>query len=582
MKRNVRKDAHELLVHAEEREESERRLRLSLYVQTCEIMGRLVCELRRMILLTPSSTNEANHLEKTGADAVQELIVGRLCYLLKFRLTSLPTLLDPQSAPSSAAAGAAGTGMINRFELQSAFELADDNDDGLITFREAMEAVESAFSGTPFHGAEMVRETLLLGADYEALQVPASASDLMSGASASKDTAGSMDTGSGTIPNSSTTEVPANVTLSELALLTARGLRHDATGANSALGTVQQALDDIVANCFLEWARASLRPSVDRLSSRLEDFYKISGTTTDDEWNRLYNTVATPGASGTLEKVSPSVVGYILDVSSVLNRTIFPTDSLLPVPSMEYAASLGIVVDSADPEEGKISTMKDTIRWSLIRQSLELIVTIYQTAQAEHELRQSERDDQGNKKYKSPPVSSLLQLKTDLSFLKTCYFERLHRDFAATFEQRQTRKDILGSAKTTLDELLGNAERQLRPYPKASALSRTIPEKHQQVLDATDLFLSSLFGRASDASSSSTGALPIDIGAIASNATPWIQSPLPSSRRFALLPVQSDRGLTEMQLRKYGKKAQDETDQQATSSGMGGLQKGLGFFFGRS
>jgi hypothetical protein len=56
-------------------------------------------------------------------------------------------------------------GMISFVDLQSAFELADDNKDGMITFEEAMEAVESAFSCTPFHGAEMVRETLLLLAD---------------------------------------------------------------------------------------------------------------------------------------------------------------------------------------------------------------------------------------------------------------------------------------------------------------------------------------------------------------------------------------------------------------------------------
>jgi Ca2+-binding EF-hand superfamily protein len=43
--------------------------------------------------------------------------------------------------------------MITLLELQSAFDLADDNDDGLITFEEAMEAVDSAFSGTQFHGA---------------------------------------------------------------------------------------------------------------------------------------------------------------------------------------------------------------------------------------------------------------------------------------------------------------------------------------------------------------------------------------------------------------------------------------------
>ncbi|CAB9502986.1 expressed unknown protein [Seminavis robusta] len=572
---NVRKDAHELLVHAEEREESERRLRLSLYVQTCEIMGRLVCELRRMVLLTSSSS-----MEKTSADAVQELIVGRLCYLLKFRLTSLPTLLDPQSAPSSATAGGAAnsTGMINRFELQSAFELADDNDDGLITFTEAMEAVESAFSGTPFHGAEMVKETLLLGAEYDIQQqqIPQSSSDLAA--------ASSYDSSNASVPLSSSMDAPANVTISELALLTARGLRHDNAGTNSALGTVQQALDDIVENCFLGWAKASLRPSVEKLSARITNFYEVASTTTDDEWNRLYNTGASPGSNGAIEKVSPMVVGYILDVSSVLNGTIFPTDSLLPVPSMEYATSLGIVVDASDPEGGKIPTMKDTIRWSLVRQSLALVVAAYQDAQKEHDFRQSETDDNNKKKYKNPPVSSLLQLKADLSFVKTCYFERLERDLAAIFEQRQAREDILGNSKNSLEELLGDTDRKLTPFPRAGAVAKTIPEKHQRALEAIDLFLTSLLGRASDAASSSTDVPSADLGTTASNATPWINNPLPSSRRFALLPVQSDRGLTEMQLRKYGKKnaQENESDEQGFSTGMGGLQKGLGFLFGRS
>ncbi len=75
----VSDDAHELLVHAEEREKSERRLRQSLYVQTCEIMGRLLNELRRMLVVAGGGTNEKD-------DATKVLIVGRLCHLLKFRI----------------------------------------------------------------------------------------------------------------------------------------------------------------------------------------------------------------------------------------------------------------------------------------------------------------------------------------------------------------------------------------------------------------------------------------------------------------------------------------------------------------
>jgi hypothetical protein len=38
----------------------------------------------------------------------------------------------------------------------------NDDEEGGVTFDEALQAAESAFSGTALHGAEMVRETLLL------------------------------------------------------------------------------------------------------------------------------------------------------------------------------------------------------------------------------------------------------------------------------------------------------------------------------------------------------------------------------------------------------------------------------------
>ena len=579
---NVRKDAHELLVHAEEREESERRLRLSLYVQTCEIMGRLVCELRRMILLT-SNNNNNNTKKKTSSDAVQELIVGRLCYLLKFRLTSLPTLLDPLSAPSSAGAvtsAAAPTGgssgMISLMELQSAFELADDNDDGLITFEEAMEAVDSAFSGTPFHGAEMVRETLLLHSSGVE-KSPASGVDLV--IPAAPISTGSLDSLNVTgASNVTASAAPVNVTLSELTLLTARGLRHETKGSNSALGTVQLALDDIVENCFQEWAKASLRPALENFSSRVEEFFKVASTTTEAEWHRLYHTSGVAGGGAAVEKVSPSVVGYMLDVCSVLNRTIFPSDSLLPVPSMDYAASLGIVAATND----QVPTMKDTIRWSLVRQSVALVATTYQDAHAEYERLQGLTKEDGTKKYTPAPVSALLQLKTDLSFVDVCFFERLQGGLASKFAQQEAREDVLGKSKSVLIRSLESNESKLQKYPNAAGAARTIPEKHRLVFEATDLFLTSLLGSSEDGTGSDAlAAAPIDLGASNSNATPWIHNALPSSRRFALLPVQSDRGLTEMQLRKYGKKNAQENDGDGRdgSAGLGqNLQKGFGFF----
>jgi hypothetical protein len=80
-----------------------------------------------------------------------------------------------------------------------------------------MEAVDSAFSGTQFHGAEMVRETLLL--------VPAP---------------GEKDRTTATAGVNPKAVTPQDVTLNELTLLLARGLRHEKPGHNSALGTIQE------------------------------------------------------------------------------------------------------------------------------------------------------------------------------------------------------------------------------------------------------------------------------------------------------------------------------------------------------
>lgn len=46
------------------------------------------------------NTGNNNSKSRDEEDATKELIVGRLCYLLKFRLTSLPKVLDPNSSPT--------------------------------------------------------------------------------------------------------------------------------------------------------------------------------------------------------------------------------------------------------------------------------------------------------------------------------------------------------------------------------------------------------------------------------------------------------------------------------------------------
>ncbi|KAL3921460.1 MAG: hypothetical protein SGILL_002737, partial [Bacillariaceae sp.] len=513
----VSDDAHELLVHAEERVESERRLRQSLYVQTCEIMGRLICELRRMLLISDSY------------DAVKQLIVGRLCHLLKFRLTVLPTLLDPNSSP---AVIHGSSGMISLMELSSAFNLADDNDDGLITFQEAMEAVDSAFSGTQFHGAEIVQETLLLPT------------------SGDKDLALKVSTATGT-----DSVTPQDVTLNELTLLLARGLRHESSGDHSALGTIQNSLDSMMTTCFNKWAEAVLEPSSLTLSTHVQNLVSVACVSSEQDYQRLYNPSDSAHAvSPKVSNVSPHITSFLLEISFTLNRSVCPSDSLLPVPSKDYAVSMGL-------DGSQIPRMIDVIRQALFFQGLRAA-----TKSMKEHLEPS-LQGAGSLSLKNSGPSAIAQLKNDLSFLHTCFFTRNGHGFGNSREQDSAKAEFEKVAKT-LDILV-------RRVCDMTTL-REIEEKQKYVLEVCELFFSSLFGE--DTSTS----VPLgDLGASAgamprSNAAPLFNPPLQSSCRFPLLPIQADRTLSGVQARgKY--KEKEEAEQRADTMGGGAVRAGFGF-----
>ena len=541
----VSEDAHELLVHAEERAESERRLRQSLYVQTCEIMGRLVCELRRMLL------------HKGGSDdATKEFLVGRLCHLLKFRLTALPTLLNPQHSPA-VLQGASG-GMITLLELESAFDLADDNEDGLITFEEAMEAVDSAFSGTPFHGGEMIRETLLLTKSEES----------------------TPSTPGG--PNAA----PSNVTLHELVLLSARGLRHEADGPKSALGTIQSSLNDIIESCLTGWAQVALTSATDGFSSGCVDFVTVASNTTELEWQRAYSVtdseplpdikdylerddseiqpVARPAVVGS---VSPYVVGFMVSIAHVLNRSICPSDSLPPVPSAEYAAKLGLDI-------GGLQSMMETIRLALLKQAL------LSSSQVVEEHIVATGDGSNSKGLTGAAVSALVQLRLDVGFIQYCLFKRNEYGFEWRSDKGEAEEKSVRSSRKVIDKAVSVSDKLLRSAYRGSiqALTSSMQGKHHHVMEVSELFLNALLGGESSSSSSSTPSFgDLDVGT-SSSAGPQVLNPLASSRRFGLLPIQSDRSLAELQRRgKFGKDKDEDQRRQDTSAG-GVMSSGLGFF----
>lgn len=511
----VSEDAHELLVHAEEREESERRLRQSLYVQTCEILGRLVYELRRMAI------NKADN----DSDATKSLIIGRLCFLLKFRLTALPKLLDPKSSP---AALQQTLGMISFVDLQSAFELADDDEDGVIKIAEALEAVESAFSGTQFRGADMLRETLLLERDGTASVDP------------------EKDNGFAA--------TPVNVTLQELTLLTSRGLRHTEVGPASALGTLQASLDSIVSACFLDWAKYVVSDSSQRFQTYLSEFVHEACTGTDEEWNRLH---PAPDATG---GVSPFVVGYILDLASILNRTICPSDSISPSPNAKYAASLGVLPS----KNVNISTIVDVMRSALLSYCVCWVASTMNDSL-------NSVPTTSRSIWASIGVSPAVQLYVNTCFIKSCFVER--NKYSMDLVSGMT--DITQAIRE-IDSIIADCEK--RTATKGNKLVDDLVDK---AFSASSSSLASLLGDDAWAAVSARGEL-IDSGSLTAS-SPCFRMPLTSSVRFHVLPVQADRSLTEIQLRsKFAKEKETSKPESlggsVMSSGLGFMSSGLGFF----
>ena len=595
----VSDDAHELLVHAEEREESEQRLRQSLYVQTCEIMGRLLNELRRML----DNNAQSKMADGCGAeeDATTELIVGRLCHLLKFRLSCLPTLLDSSSSPAvMAAAVGQKSGMISLAELRSSFEIADDDDDGLISVEEAEEAAESAFSGTTFKGAEMVKDTLLLSAS----------------SSATSSVLGGVGGGGGGGGINDGTKLPftRNVTLSELVLLSARGLRHDKSGPKSALGSIQRSLDDIVSICFAKWSRVILSPSLTDFTTVFDRRMVTATTASDKEWRRL-NDLLKDGEEAEyrtaikskpfeehpdlnrppaimIGNVSAHITAFLLSVASALNQNVCPSDSLPPVPSTDHAQLMGIALPGGGGSDNSIPNMMQIIRGALLEEAVTSITTSL-IAMTKGNDASEEGTISNDGAASKPPLmrcstSALLQLQLDVTFIAHFFFDRNRSGFAVSpsgvplsVEMEEGSQNALTQLEQLAGDISSHFDRSVVRDP--SALRKTMREKHLQTLRSCDLFLSALFGEGESASlsmSALAGAAALSGGgATSSDEQTLLLNPMPSSRRFMLLPIQAERSLDELRLRsKYGKEKEAAAEAEAASAPSSAVTSGFGFF----
>jgi hypothetical protein len=520
-------DAHELLVHAEERVESERRLRQSLYVQTCEIIGRLLCELRQMVTITATATIDPTAIPRAAkvVDATKELIIGRLCHLLKFRLTSLRTLLAHDSSPANTLAlQHSSTGMISTIDLQSAFDLADDNEDGLVTTDDAVDVVDSAFSGTPFQGSNIVRETLFLS------KINTISAD---------QTQSEIGTAESTSRSSLVNTKNATVTFCELTLLTARGLRHD-NDSGGALRAVQKSLDHIISLCFQHWSKSSLHSSVQVFKEKYQDLIECATSLPDEEWQRMFCPTAGSSISSTTSipcrGVSPCVTAFLLNVGSILNTNVSPSDCTSPVPNANYALALGVDVSETYPT---ISSFMEIIRWSLLDESLNTLASTMHAIVVD-----------GVTELIQCGVSSLAQLFVDAMFVKNCFVSRNQVGFntmsATTNRLRDESICLLDGHVEQLKRLL-----QSNTVPGSDVVVTKLldisSETQQRINEASNLFVSSMFGPPRQPNVDHESNSTTDMNLSSALTEPMFHLPLPSSRRFVLLPVQVDRSLTDIE-----------------------------------
>lgn len=405
-------------------------------------MGRLLSELRRRMM---------------SQEKVM-LVIGRFAFLMKFKLSTLSSLLTLNDSASHG-------GRITISDLKSAFEIADVDDDGILSLEEAMEAMTMALSGTTFNGVQMLRSALLLEEDVVF----------------NKD---------------------VNLTILELSLLCARGLKHEDLGMNmSAYSMIQISLDSIVSNCFQDWAEMVLHENNKYL---FDSMRKNASYSTND--------ITTPTVDNIM--VSSSIIGYLLNAATIFNNNICPADSLPPHK------------DHCD------INLCHVIRRAIILHSLSsLLSTCQARASTLQELSADASETHHN--------VSWIQLLLDTEFIHYCYFQR---NDVLVQECKQE-----GNHFQQINDLMTNIRTNLGSKEEISFSSLKIL---QAILPSYDLYLTSLFGEEDTEAKTVLSLSEPSHSTSTSNTTNNICiTPIPSSKRFVLLSVQElNRQLLELQL----------------------------------
>jgi len=352
--------------------------------------------------------------------------------------------------------------------------------------------------------------------------------------------------------------VHRNVSLQELMLLGARGLKLASSGEESALGTIQRSLGDIVNLCFMQWSKRAMRSSVALFKRNFQSFITTATNVSHEEWIRLHHIPLDEGESffNTNASVSPYILAFYLTLSTALNQSLCPTDSLPPIYSLEYASAFGI-------DNVKTLTISSLLRRALLHQTFDGLSELLYSELVPKISGVSSTDELN----KASPIA-LWQLRLDVDFILHC--------FVSNRFQFDSSPEIISSIKNRLKKVAETLS-QVDPINSRYVPVDLLMEKHGHVLHSLDLFISIL---AIDESIStiSTGSE----GESSTSINLYLQ-PLSSSRRFNLLPVQADRSLTELQV--LGKLERDQKSKSISrrlesipgSAAANAVSSGLGF-----
>jgi hypothetical protein len=159
-----------------------------------------------------------------------------------------------------------------------------------------------------------------------------------------------------------------------------------------------------------------------------------------------------------------------------------------------------------------------------------------------------------------------LQLHLDVTFVKLCYYERNHYDLVPKHLLLPPGSGEIGCSLTGFPLSCDSAN--------SCSLFESTAAKHQHVLEVCDLFFP--YSRRSDHRPLHPKRTSTEWERY--NTAPATDpSPLASSRRFVLLPVQADRSLSDSSCVESMPR-KEETESRQESQGGSVMSSGLGFF----